>query len=101
MNKDNDYEFDICRLVKISKDKYDEYVNKINDMCLKEANKGNVQLVLTSDDLDADETGIIFKGKNIQTLKIFLENKGYCVTIDEPDMIEISWAKYVIPPSRR
>ena len=58
----------IKQLIKVSMDKYTEYTKELEQLCLVEASKGNVHLVLTTDELN-NKIGIPNDPNNLELLR--------------------------------
>lgn len=79
-------------LSNLSFEKYNEYTKKINEMCIKSAEKGNVYLVLTKKEFD--EIDFPINKYNFKLLKTFLQEEGLLISIQETTM-EIFWIDLV------
>jgi len=80
------------RIYNITNSKYYTYVTEINNLCIDAANKGNVFLILTIDDLE--RVGFTVEPNNSKMLKIYLQEEGFVVTINDLS-IEIYWIDLV------
>jgi hypothetical protein len=89
MNKISDY------LSKLSLDKYNNYTNEINKLCIESAEKGNIHIILTKKELD--ELNFPIDEYNFKLLRIFLQEEGLLIDADhiEP-RFEIFWLHSVI-----
>ena len=82
-------------LSNISLDKYNNYTKKINSLCIDSAEKGNVFLSLTKQELDSINFPI--SEHNFKVIKTFLQEEGLVVVTDYKEQtIDIYWINLVI-----
>lgn len=77
-------------LAEITNKQYDNYVKKINIMCLEAANNGKMKLYLQESQFNA--IGFVPNVNNFNTLSLFLKNEGYDVLTNiDHESIRITW----------
>ncbi len=78
--------------------KYEHFVKVINNICIESAEKGNVHLIFTKNELDSINFPI--SEYSFKTIKVFLQQEGLVVVSDYDTVngpkIEIYWVDLVI-----